>query len=99
MASTGVPVETGVTQVTDGAAVTVEIAHTDTGVVIAAVVAAVEAGKGAVRVAERAVPAQNTWMNIAEDRATVKSAAAREEAEALIANIRHQSIHPTLWII
>lgn len=49
---------TGVTEVTDGAVVAVEIVHTDTGVVIA--VAAVEAGKGVVGVAEGEVTAQNT---------------------------------------
>lgn len=73
---------TGVTEVTDGAVVAVEIVHTDTGVVIA--VAAVEAGKGVVGVAEGEVTAQNTWMSVAEDRA-----AAIDEAEALMAKMMH----------
>lgn len=99
MASTGAPVVTEVTEVTDGAAVAVEIAHTDTGVVIATAVAAVEAGKGAVGVAGREVTALNTWMSIAEDRATIKNAAARDEAEALMAKTRHQSMPTTFYTI
>lgn len=86
------PVKTGVTEVTDGAAVAAEITQADTGIIIATVVAAVEAGKGAVGVAEREVTAQNTWMSITEDRATVKTAGARE---ALMAKIRHQNMQQT----
>lgn len=97
MARTGAPVVTGLTEVTEGAAVAVEIVHADTGVVIA--VAAVEAGKGTVGAAKREVTAQNTWMIITEDRATIRNAAARDEAEALMAITRHPNMQPTPLII
>lgn len=92
MAITGGPVVTRVTKVTDGVVVAVEIACADTDKVIA--VAAVEAGKGAVGVAEREVTAQNIWMSIAENSATIKKSAARDEAEALMAKTRPQYLQP-----
>lgn len=90
---------TEVTEVADGAAVAVEIAHVDTGVVTVTAVAAVEAGKGAVGVAEREVTAQRTWKIIAEDRATIKNGAARGEAEALMAKTRPRNLPPTPLIL
>lgn len=93
MASTGAPVVTGVTE--DGAAVVVEIALTDIGIVIATAVAAVGAGKGAVGVEKREVTVQNTWMSVTEDGATIKKAAARDEAEALMAKTTRQNMLPT----
>lgn len=91
LTNTRAPVVTGVTE--DGAAVIVEIALTDTGIVIA--VAAVEAGKGAVGAEKREVTAQNTWMSVTEDGATIKKAAARDEAEAPMAKTTRQNTLPT----
>lgn len=86
-ASTGAPVVIEVTEITDGAAVVVEIDRADA--------AAVKAGKGAVGVEKREVIAQNARMSIAEDGPTIKKAAVRGEAKALMARTRRQNMQLT----